>query len=123
MYTANENVRARTVNHYFNAAALRRLLIWNDTGSITHLWFLFALLYCYLFLYFILLPGTSKIDYRVIDVTAFLLWVVLIVFSEVLPIFSNNVNVIYYRNALFTGFPFFWFGLRLKTKPFEKKLH
>ena len=104
--------------NYFNIGKIWRLIIWNDTGNINHLWFLYALLYCYLLLYCFLLLYSSKNDYRLIDITAFLLWVVLIIFSEILPFFGNSVNVIYYRNAFFTGFPFFWFGFRFKTKPF-----
>ena len=55
-----------------------------------------------------------------IDITALLFWVILIILSEILPLCGKSVNVIYYRNALFTGFPFFWLGFRLKTKSFER---
>lgn len=111
------------IEEYFDAGKIWRLIIWNDTGSITHLWFLFALLYCYLFLYVILLFNTSQNDYRIINITAFLLWVVLIILAEIFPICGKSVDHIYFRNALFTGFPFFWFGFRLRTKPFERKIN
>lgn len=111
------------IEEYFDAGKIWRLIIWNDTGSITHLWFLFALLYCYLFLYVILLLNTSPSCYRIIGITAFLLWVVLIILAEIFPICGKSVDHIYFRNALFTGFPFFWFGFRLRTKPFERKIN
>ena len=108
------------IENYFNPIKIWRLIIWNDTGNITHLWFLFALLYCYFFVYVILSLYTSKNDYRIIDFTAFLFWVILITFSEILPLCGTIVNHIFYRNAFFTGFPFFWLGFRLKTKPFKR---
>lgn len=104
---------------YFDVGKIWRLIIWNDTGNITHLWFLFALVYCYLFVYIILF-STFLNDYGIIDIVAALLWVILIIFSEILPLCGKNVDPIYYRNALLTGFPFFWVGFRLKTKPFER---
>ncbi len=111
------------IENYFDISKIWRLIIWNDSGSITHLWFLFALLYCYLFLYVILIFGMSKNTYGIIDITAFLLWVILIVLAEILPLFGNSLNIIYYRNALVTGFPFFWLGFRLKNNPFERLIH
>ena len=105
--------------NYFDVGKIWRLIIWNDTGNITHLWFLFALVYCYIFVFVILLFSTPLNDYRIIDIAAFCLWVILIIFSEILPLCGTIVNHIFYRNALFTGFPFFWVGFRLKTKTFE----
>ena len=110
------------IKSYFDIDIIMRLIIWNDTGNINHLWFLFALLYCYLFLY-ILISHTSTNDYRAIDITAFLLWVGLIIFTEILPASGHNTKVFYYRNAFLTGFPFFWFGFRLKTKPFARNIN
>ena len=111
------------IEDYFDIGNIWRLIIWNDTGNINHLWFLFALLYCYLILLCFLFFRPSANDYRSIDTIAFLLWVVLIFFAEVLPVFGNSVSVFYYRNGLITGFPFFWFGFRLKTKPLKYNLN
>ena len=105
------------IENYVDIGIIWRLIIWNDTGNVTHLWFLFALLYCYLIFYCLLFFISSKNNFILIDITAIFLWVVLIIFSEILPSVGHSVDVYYYRNALFTGFPFFWFGFRLKTKP------
>lgn len=95
------------IEHYFAIDKIRRLIIWNDTADITHLWFLYALLYCYIFLYIFLIFNASGKGYRIMDITVLLLWVGLIVFSEILPACGIRFDHIYYRNALFTGFPFF----------------
>ena len=111
------------IENYFGAGKIWKLIIWNDTGEITHLWFLFALLYCYFFVFGVLLLYSSKDDYGIVDISAFSLWVILIVLSAILPLCGKSVNLIYYRNALFSGFPFFWLGFRLKTKPSKRVIN
>ena len=110
------------IEHYFNASAILRLIIWNDTGEITHLWFLFALIYCYLFVYVLFSFNISQNDYRIVGITAFLIWVVLIICSEILPFSGHAIDIFYYRNAYLMGLPFFWLGFRLKTHSVTLKI-
>lgn len=111
------------IEKYFTIGNIFRLIIWNDTGSITHLWFLFALLYCYFFVYGILLFFAFSNNYRKIDIMAFVFWLFLIFFSEILPLCGVHIDSIYYRNFFLTGFPFFWIGFELKSKPFNRSIN
>lgn len=107
------------IKNYFDVEKILKLIIWNDTGDITHLWFLFALIYCYLFAYVIFLFITSQNDYRKVDITTFLIWMTLIIFAEILPFSGHKIDVFYFRNAYLMGVPFFWLGFRLKPKCFD----
>lgn len=83
-----------------------KLIIFNQWGI---LWFLFALLYCYL----ILIP-INKYDWygkAYISIPILLLILIfgrgIIQYFELIP---EDVNIIYFRNFIFMGFPFFMTG-------------
>lgn len=72
-----------------------------------HLWFIGALIYCYIFYY---LLGKFKIDFKNIYIYIPILLIICLLLSE----FAKNIGIsipnYYYRNFLFMGLPFFSIG-------------
>ena len=86
---------------------IRQFFLYNNSSQIKwHLWFLPALLYCYL-----LFALTARL--RIYKVAYILIPVLLLVhfgMEEFSPYFGEHFRVMQFRNYLFTGFPFFMTG-------------
>ncbi len=82
------------------------LIVFNQWGI---LWFLFALLYCYL----ILIP-INKYDWYKKAYILIPVLIGLLIFArgiiQYLALIPEEINIIYFRNFIFMGFPFFMLG-------------
>ena len=110
----------RAVAEFFSPASFWRFILWNQSPFMYHLWFLGALLYCYLF-YSLLLR--FQLEERVYILIPLCLAANLIL-GEGLGILGSKVPVFYMRNFWVTGLPFFlwghWFAgkqKKLSTRP------
>lgn len=111
VYFMLKTILSRSLN--ITAIDVLKLLIFNDTSFISaHLWFLPALIYCY-----ILLLVAHKL--KMIRFTFILIPVLLVVNIIVGFYFSSNhiteQNNYIIRNFLFFGFPFFMIGYFINT--------
>ncbi|MBR6518669.1 MAG: acyltransferase family protein [Oscillospiraceae bacterium] len=88
-----------------------RLFIFNTPLGSTHLWFLPALIYVYI-IYLLIIK--FKISDRLCYTFAILLLSVCLFFCEISPAMGNRYEEYLSRNFLFTGLPFFIFGLFVK---------
>lgn len=86
---------------------IRQFLLYNNSSQVKwHLWFLPALLYCYL-----LFALVSRFRlYRVAYVLIPVLLLVHFGMEEFAPYLGEHFRVMQFRNYLFTGFPFFMAG-------------
>lgn len=98
-----------------------RLIFLNDTGRITHLWFLIALLYCHLFLWLIvsLISNRNKCILVVLICTG----VCMLLLCEILPIFNIFIDHCYYRNAILEGIFFYLLGFQFNKFDLHNKLY
>ena len=110
----------RAVAEFFSPASFWQFILWNQSPFMYHLWFLGALLYCYLF-YSLLLR--FQLEERVYILIPLCLAANLIL-GEGLGILGSKVPVFYMRNFWVTGLPFFlwghWFAgkqKKLSTRP------
>lgn len=88
---------------------LMNFVIFNQLPFGGTLWFLFALLYCYLIYWGINKKNWYKAAYVFIPI----LIVLHIVSRGIIQYFNlidENINIIFYRNFIFMGFPFFMLG-------------
>lgn len=78
-----------------------------------HLWFLQALLYCYL-IFWIITKLKLKISegYFLIPI----LFAITLVFTELFVLMGIEIDLMYYRNFLFMGLPFFYLGFFIHDK-------
>ena len=86
---------------------IRQFLLYNNSSQVKwHLWFLPALLYCYL-----MFAAVSKFRlYRLAYVLIPVLLVIHFGMEEFSPYLGEHFRVMQFRNYLFTGFPFFMAG-------------
>ena len=91
---------------YVNGTAILDFFILNNTVSSGHLWFLPALIYCYLIYYVIL----NKIPEKVMVIISFVFMALYLIAEEILPIFSVQLPIYIYGNVLFRAFPCFMLG-------------
>ncbi len=73
------------------------------------LWFLFALLYCYIIFYFVNKVNCYKLAYILIPVLIFLHIVTRGIIQH-FQLVDETLNIAFYRNFIFMGFPFFMLG-------------
>lgn len=86
---------------------LKEFLIYNSTSSLrAHLWFLPALAWCYIIVFFIEKLKLRKVAYGCIPV----LLVLLLWRAEFCRLFGGFYHTMEYRNFLFTGMSFFLTG-------------
>lgn len=90
-------------------------LLFNETPLRGHLWFLGALLYCYVVLF--LMAGKGKTG--CLKVGALLLLAGNLLLGEVATALGHNLQIPYVRNWLFCGLPFFFLGYLLKAEKTE----
>lgn len=93
-------------------------LLWNESPFMGHLWFLGALLYCYIFYWILVKVGWEERLYFLIPacLTANLL------LGEGLSILGKEISFLYVRNFWLTGLPFFLWGHWLFREESQEKL-
>lgn len=85
--------------------------IFNVSLSSEHLWFLLALLYCYVIQYFVC---KFKIPEKVTFLFAIICLIANLILSEGMALFNIEISAIVTRNFLFVGYPFVVIGLWLR---------
>ncbi|WP_455953004.1 acyltransferase family protein [Blautia sp.] len=105
IFGSSSNLKAYFVQVLLRKENIVKVLIFQEDILVGPFWFLFALVLCYLFA---LIAGRKNIQhmYWIIPV----LLSINIIISEILPVFGKSINIIYYRNFIFTGLPFFLMG-------------
>ena len=104
------------VLNIFKIDSIFKYIVFNVSPAGVHLWFLEALLYCYILFYiFCKLDIKPKILYYLIP---FLLYGTLLL-CEVSTFMQVNIENMYYRNFLFMGLPFFTLGYLVRDKQDE----
>ncbi len=107
------------VSDLFAPGALAEFVFLNQSPFMYHLWFLGALLYCYLFYGLLVRFGKEERVYILIPVCL----VVNLVLGEGLGILERSVPVAYMRNFWVTGLPFFLWGHWFAREQKENRLH
>ena len=92
---------------FFNIKSILAWLILNLQLIKGHLWFLDALLYCYIFVFIL---SKLKIDLKKFYFVIPLLLIINLILGEISSCVGNPIPFYYYRNFLFTGLPFFMIG-------------
>lgn len=99
------------VTTYLRVETIFNFLIYNTTISAAHLWFLPALVYCYLIFYVI---KKLKISDGVLMFISLCLLAFRLLVGEVLGFFAIESNSGILPNFIFIGLPFFSMGMLLK---------
>lgn len=91
----------------FSGESIRQFFLYNNSSQVKwHLWFLPALLYCYL-----LFALTAKLRlYKQAYILIPVLLMIHFCMEEFSPYLGEHFRVMQFRNYLFTGFPFFMSG-------------
>lgn len=100
------------VAELFSPERLLRLVLWSQSPFVGHLWFLGALLYCYLFYGILVKKGWQERVYFLIPVCL----CANLLLGEGLSILGRGTSFLYVRNFWFTGLPFFLWGHYLAGK-------
>lgn len=90
---------------YLQKRQLVDLFLWNVCSWAEYLWFLPALLYCYICWYFV-----KKIGFEKKVTTIGTIGLLFLLLLNYIPKFGGAIPVKYYRNWLFMGLPFLIFG-------------
>lgn len=106
MLASDKELTAGAVSRLFSLTALKKLLLWNQSPFIYHLWFVGALLYCYLF-YGLLVRW--KAEERVYFLIPLGIGANLIL-GEGLTALGHHIPVACVRSFWLTGLPFFLWG-------------
>lgn len=97
----------------FSLNACFNYIIFNLNPAVIHLWFISALLYCYIFFYIIRkFSADPKSLYVYIPICLF----VSLLFGEFSHFFGLSLPIEFYRNFLFMGLPFFTLGYLIHDK-------
>ena len=99
------------VNQHLNMNEFWKFLLFNELFFERHLWFLFALLYCY-WIFFVF--DKLKIIKRIYCLIPILLSINILI-NYLLPCFNINIEIYWTRNFLLTGIPFFLIGNFLRA--------
>lgn len=107
------------INMWFSSEAILKFILLNESPFGYHLWYLGAVLYVYLFVYFFRLNKFTKI---ILSVALYNIGVILGQYSNIL--FNITFDESVSRNAIFLGIPFFLIGMLMKEKEnyIEEKL-
>lgn len=90
----------------FNVKNIINLIVFNEDIIIGHLWFLLALLYCYIIMIIIEKYNLKNIAYFLM----FPIITVGILFMAYCSISKNGISMIYFRNTWIYGMPIFLIG-------------
>lgn len=97
---------------------IRQFLLYNNSSPVKwHLWFLPALLYCYLMFAAVSRFRLYRLAYILIPVLLLLHFAM----EEFSPYLGEHFRVMQFRNYLFTGFPFFMAGHLIHK--YEQQIH
>jgi len=100
------------LKYLFDKKQLILFVIFNcTTGIFGHLWYLPAIMYCYIIYYFI---NKTKIDYKICYIFAFILIIIQLILGELLSVFDIRLRLYLIRNFLLVGFPFVTLGIFIK---------
>lgn len=108
---------------YVSSFSITKFLIINTPSFYKHLWFLLALLYCYLLLF---LPFMRRafLNKSFLLACTFLCIMVFVLSSEILPLYGKEITVLGFKSQhifLFRALPFFLMGLCARLfQPLEK---
>ena len=94
------------IGSFFSLNTIGNFFVFNTTISAVHLWFLPALVYCYLLMW---LLTKVKAKENLLLILAIILLSARLIFGEGLAILGRHVDVSF-PNFLFIGFPFFILG-------------
>lgn len=114
---SNTENLANYFNRYLSLKTIFNFLVLNIPVSSVHLWYILALLYVYAIFYFITKKKLKEKTF--FRICAFLL-IMNLILGEFLLAIGVNISVAVIRNFLFTGLPFFGFGIL--AKKYESKL-
>lgn len=107
---------------YFGIKDIINFILFNQVSFCGVLWFIFALCYCYVVL--LLVNRYKLFKIMKIAVVALLALHILgrgtILYFNLIP---ENINIIYFRNFLFMGIPFFFIGyfIRIHSKELDNR--
>lgn len=96
-----------------------KLIIFNNTGSIYHLWFLIALIYCYI-IWMVIDLKHKKIETRTVKRMVIIVIVICYVI-EILSAKAEFYQTYLYRNWLFIGMPFFSLGVIYEEEKYDER--
>lgn len=101
------------LGQFFNFKSILKYLILNLPLIAGHLWFLDALLYCYLF---VIILNKLNININKLYFIIPLLFAANLFLGEISSILHIPVPFYYHRNFIFTGLPFFMVGYLIHDK-------
>ena len=110
---------AAAVGELFTPKAMGEFLVLNQSPFMYHLWFLGALLYCYLFYGLLVRFGKEESVYFLIPVCL----TVNLILGEGFGILDWDIPVAYMRNFWVTGLPFFLWGHWFAREQKAERLH
>lgn len=96
--------------YFFNPRALLEWIVFNQDPFINIMWFTFALLYCYLLLWFI-----NRLSF--VDKVFWMIPVLIglhMLMGNIMPLFGLTISKLYYRNYLLFGLPFVLLGVWIR---------
>lgn len=106
--------RAAWLQRVFSEGNLTKWFINGVNPLAGHLWYLAAILECYIMLYLYVRWKGKKYDYYSLYVVSILLYAVHVMMGSVAAAVDFDVPYKIYRNALFTGIPMFSLGIFLR---------
>lgn len=99
--------------NFITLAGLKKILLFNQLGGI--LWFLLALIYCYLLIIMINKLGIYKLAY-IVAVLLIIGHIIIRGYIQYNSLVPEETNIIWFRNVWFMGFPFFMMGNLIHRK-------
>lgn len=96
----------KVISGLFSFESLMNWLLWNESPFMGHLWFLGALLYCYLFYWILVKKGWQERCYVLIPICL----AANLLLGEGLSTLGREVSFLWVRNFWLTGLPFFLLG-------------
>lgn len=124
-YIVEHNAPIDVAIEYVSSFNIKKFLVINTLSHYLHLWFLFALLYCYLLLY----PSFIRralLNRQVLLILIFLTLLVFVMSSEILPFWGKDIELLGFKsqhNFLFRALPFFLIGLYTRLYQPLKKIN
>lgn len=118
IFGSSGNINYFLTQELFNKEKIFRLIFFQEDILVGPFWFLFSLILCHISL---LIISKKRVSYFYWMIPALLFLNVIL--SEILPLTGKTVELIYYRNFILTGFPFYLLGYRLHDLQKTNKSH
>lgn len=118
----NKNIEiSKWANSIFSFKMLKNLLLFSQLGGI--LWFLIALIQCYLLMMVINHFDCYKLAY-IIAIVLIISHIIVRGYIQYNSIVPEDINVLWFRNVWFMGFPFFMMGnlIHRREKDIKNKI-